>query len=497
MRPFGNITSAAAGFALVWALAAASTQVSAQDHVTIGLLLEPPHLDPTATAAEATDQVTYANIFEGLTRIDETGAVRPALAHSWDVSADGRTYIFELREGVTFHDGTAFDAGDVKFSLDRARAEGSTNAQRWLFSSISNVEVIDPLTIRIHLERVTADFLTFLGWGDANIVAPETAATNRTAPVGTGPFRFVRWKRGDSIVLARYDGYWGAPPRLAGSTFKFISDPAAAFAALMAGDVDAFPNYSAPETLFLFEEHPKFSVVVGSTQGEVILAMNNTRPPFDDLRVRRALAHAVDRKELIEGAMFGYGTPIGSHFSPLHPAYIDLTDRYPHDPARARALLAEAGFPNGLSVRLKLPPPLYARRSGEIVAAQLRRIGIESEIESIEWAQWMEQVYGRRDYDLSIIAHTEPMDYDIYAREGYYFGYANPQVRALVTEIRRTREESARRRLLRRAQRTIAEDSVNAFLFQLPKLGVWDARLKGLWRDAPVQATDLTRVRFE
>lgn len=482
---------------LLLLLLLAAPAAAAQDHVTIGLLLEPPHLDPTATAAEATDQVTYANIFEGLTRIDETGAVRPALARSWRVSDDGLVYTFDLRAGVTFHDGTAFDAGDVKFSLDRARAEGSTNAQRWLFSTISSVEVLDPLTVRIRLERVTADFLTFLGWGDANIVAPETAATNRAAPVGTGPFRFVRWKRGDSIVLARYENYWGALPPLAGATFKFISDPAAAFAALMAGDVDAFPNYGAPETLFLFEEDPEFSVAVGSTQGEVILAMNNSRPPFDDLRVRRAIAHAVDRGELIEGAMFGHGTPIGSHFSPLHPAYIDLTGRYPHDADRARALLAEAGYPQGFRVRLKLPPPLYARRSGEIVAAQLRRIGIEAEIESIEWAQWLEQVYGRRDYDLSIVAHTEPMDYDIYAREGYYFGYANPRFRELVEEIRRTREEPERRRLLRRAQRMIADDAVNAFLFQLPKLGVWDAQLVGLWRDAPVQATDLSRVRFE
>jgi len=486
-----------AGLILAFALLALSSSVVAQDHVTIGLALEPPHLDPTATNAEATDQVTYANIFEGLTRIDETGAVRPALAHSWTVSEDGRVYTFELREGVTFHDGTAFDAWDVEFSLDRARAEGSTNAQRWLFSSISRVEVLGPLRVRIHLEQVNTDFLTFLGWGDAVIVAPETADANKKAPVGTGPFRFARWKRGDSIALARYDAYWGAAPPLAGATFKFVANPAAAFAALMAGDVDAFPNYGAPETLFLLEDDPSFSVVVGSTQGEVILAINNTRPPFDDRRVRRAIAHAINREELIEGAMFGHGTPIGSHFSPLHPAYVDLTDRYAYDPARARALLAEAGYADGFKAKLKLPPPLYARRGGEILAAQLRRVGIEADIESVEWAQWLDQVYGRREYDLSIVAHTEPMDYDIYAREDYYFGYENPRFRRLVENIRTTRDDSRRRQLLGQAQRLIAEDAVNAFLFQLPKLGVWDKRLKGLWRNAPIQATDLSRVRFE
>ena len=178
-----------------FALAGAAAQAQ-QTHVDIGVALEPPNLDPTAGAAAAIDEIVYANIFEGLTRIDRKGAVQPALARSWDISEDGLTYTFHLVEGAKFHDGTAFDAEDVKFTFDRAMAEDSQNAQKALFEPIESVEVVDPATVRITLKRPTANFLFNMGWGDAVIVAPESAPTNATYPVGTGPFQFRDWAKG-------------------------------------------------------------------------------------------------------------------------------------------------------------------------------------------------------------------------------------------------------------------------------------------------------------
>ncbi len=195
--------------------------------------------------------------------------------------------------------------------------------------------------------------------------------------------------------------------------------------------------------------------------------------------------------------MYGYGEPIGSHFPPHDPAYVDLTGRYPYDPPAARALLAEAGYPHGLDVTLRLPPPYYARRSGEIVAAELAAVGIRVHIQNIEWAQWLEQVFKNRDYDLTIVSHTEPMDYDIYARPGYYFGYSNPHYAALLDELSRTRAPEARRRLLGAVQRQLADDCVNVFLFELPKLGVWRHDLHGLWHEAPIQGIDVTRAYLD
>ena len=187
--------------ATVLALATGTSAFAARTDLVIGIPLEPPHLDPTAGAAAAIDEVLYANVFEGLTRIGPKGEVLPDLAESWTISDDGKTYTFKLHTGVKFHDGTDFDANDVKFSLDRARADNSVNAQKGLFAAIDKVDVIDPATVKVTLKNPQGSFLYNMGWGDAVIVAPETADTNKEKPIGTGPFKFQSWAKGSSITL--------------------------------------------------------------------------------------------------------------------------------------------------------------------------------------------------------------------------------------------------------------------------------------------------------
>ncbi len=483
-------------FALAALVLSAGAALAARDSITIGMVLEPPNLDPTSGAAAAIDEVVYANIFEGLTRFGPDGAIHPALAKSWDVSEDGKTYTFHLHSGVTFHDGTPMSAEDVVFSLDRARAPDSTNAQKALFKGISEVTALDPVTVRVMLADPDGNFPFKMAWGDAVIVSPKSIANDATHPIGTGPFQFVDWIKGDRVDIKRYPGYWGKPVALAKATFKFISDPNAAYAAMMAGDVDAFPNFPAPETLAQFKSDPRFKVIVGSTEGETILAMNNKQPPLDDKRVREAIAHAINRQDIIDGAMFGYGTPIGTHFAPHNPDYVDLTGLSKYDPALSKKLLAEAGQTK-LKLRLMLPPPTYARRGGEIVAAQLRAVGIDVAITNLEWAQWLDQVFKRKDFDLTIVSHTEPMDIGIYARPNYYFQYDNPDFQKLMADLAKTSDPARRSQMLKEAQTIIAKDYVNAFLFQLAKTGVANAKIKGLWANAPTQANDLTGVSWE
>ncbi|MEM6694369.1 MAG: ABC transporter substrate-binding protein [Pseudomonadota bacterium] len=475
--------------------ALASAGFAQQTEITIGMQLEPPNLDPTGGAAAAIDEVVYANVFEGLTRYNADGTIAPGLAQSWEVSADGLTYTFALREGVSFHDGTAMDAQDVKFSLDRARADDSTNAQKALFAGITEVTVVGPLTIAVTLSAPNSAFPTNMAWGDAVIVAEESVADAATAPVGTGPFKLGRWVPGDRIELVQNPDYWGEMPALEAATFKFIADPTAAFAAMMAGDIDAFPNYPAPETLLQFEADPRFKLLIGSTEGETILAMNNKSEALSDPLVRRAIAHAINRQEIIDGAMFGYGTPIGTHFAPHNPDYVDLTSLSAYDPEQAKALLAEAGV-EGLTLSLKLPPPSYARRGGEIIAAQLRAVGVETQIQNLEWAQWLEEVFKGKDFDMTIVSHTEPMDINIYARPDYYFQYGRPEFVALMEDLTLATDPVERSEILAAAQTMIAEDYVNGYLFQLARLGVIDARIEGLWPNAPTQANDLTGVSW-
>ncbi|MGV6872947.1 ABC transporter substrate-binding protein [Pseudochelatococcus sp. B33] len=464
--------------------------------LAIGVRLEPPHLDPTAGAAAAIGEITYANLFEGLTRIGGDGAVVPGLAERWEVSDDGLAYTFHLRSGVSFHDGSPFDAEDARFTLERAIADDSVNPQKALLEPVEKVEVVDAHTLAVTLKRPTPQFPFVLGLPALVVVGEETAEGNRTNPNGTGPFRFSRWAKGDRIDLVRNERYWGEKPALSRVTFRVIDDPSAAYAALMAGNIDAYTNFPAPENLPQFEADPRFQVIVGRTEGKTILAINNAHKPLDDIRVRRAIAHAIDRKAIIDGALYGIGEPIGSHFAPQNKGYVDLTGRYPHDPEAARALLKEAGATD-LRLRLVLPPPSYARRAGEIIAAQLRAVGITVEIVLVEWAQWLTEVFRDKQYDLSIVAHVEPNDLDIYARDDYYFNYHSAEYRALYAELAAELDEERRLDLLRRLQEKLAEDAVNGFLFLLPKVGVWDAKLRGLWENAPIPANDLTEVRWE
>lgn len=481
--------------AVMATMAVAATGVHAAD-VTIGIQLEPPHLDPTSAAAGAIDQVLYSNVFEGLTRFGSDGSVNAGLAESWDISSDGCIYTFKLRSGVKFHDGTDLDASDVVFSLDRARAEDSTNAQKALFENIDKVEATDATTVKVTLKKPQGSFLFNMAWGDAVIVAPESIENIKSNPIGTGAFSFTDWKQGDSITLTRNDGYWGDAPALDGATFKFISEPTAAFAAMMAEDIDAFYSYPAPENLAQFEADPRFNVLSGNTEGETILAINNKMPPFDNKLVRQAVSHAIDRQAIIDGAMFGYGTPIGTHFAPHNPDYVDLTGNSNYDPEKAKALLAEAGLADGFTTTLKLPPPSYARRGGEIIAAQLRAVGIQTEISNLEWAQWLEQAFRGYDFGLTIVSHTEPADINIYARPEYYFQYDNAEFQKLIADLGVESDPAKRSEMNKMAQKTISEDYVNGYLFQLALTSVVKADLNGIWANAPTQAIDLTGVSW-
>ncbi len=482
--------------ASVLALASASPALAARTDLVLGVVLEPPHLDPTAGAAAAIDEILYANVFEGLTRIGPSGEVLPALAESWTISDDGKVYTFKLHKGVKFHDGSDFDAEDVKFSLDRARAPDSVNAQKGLFAAIDTVEVIDPETVQVTLKHPQGAFLYNMGWGDAVIVAPESADRNKEKPIGTGPFRFDHWAKGSAVTLVKSDNYWGDPVALDKVEFRFIPDAAAAVPAVLSGDVQAFPFFPA-DAVSQVEGNPQLKVVIGSTEGETILAMNNKKPPLDNLKVRQAISYALDREAIIDGASGGLGQPIGSHVSPSSKAYVDLTGRYPHDAAKARELLKEAGFENGFKTTLKLPPPAYARDGGQIIASQLRNVGIEADIIPVEWAQWLDQVFTKKDYDLTIVSHTEPNDIDIYSRPDYYFNYQNPEFNKVIEELNLTSDEATRNSLLAKAQNILADDAVVGFLFELPKVGVWDAKLSGLWENAPIQANDLTKVKWD
>jgi len=488
-----SLSSVALAALIVAAPALAKTEIS------IGLQQEPTSLDPTTDATASIETLMTANVYEQLTLVQEDGETVPQLAESWDISEDGLTYVFTLREGVTFHDGSALDAETVKFSFDRAMGEDSANPASAIFEPIESVTVIDPLTVEIVLSRPDAFFLFNMASGKASIMHPDAIETNASEPMGSGPFRFASWNRGDRLVLEKYEDHRDADDvSMERVTFRFMADPAAATAALMAEEIDAFPGFPAPELLPQFEADPRFSVNVGTTEGEVILAFNNSRDPFTDIRVRRALSHLIDRQAIIDGAMYGQATPIGSFYAPHHRAYVDLTDTYPTNAERARELSAEAGLEDGLSISLRVPPFPYATRSAEIIQSQFAEAGVEVTVENVEWSFWLDEVYSKLNYDMTIIAHTAPNDLGNFARgPEYFYGYDNPEYSDLWERIRTEPDADTRDELTREAQRFLAEEAVHGFLFQLPSLGVSRTELTGFRNSSPVQASPLAPLRWQ
>ena len=476
-----------------------SSPASAQDKTTatIGMGVEPTGLDPTAAAPVAIGQVVWQNVYEGLTCIDREGTVQPQLADDWTISDDGKTVTFDLRNGVAFSNGKPFDAKSAKFSLDRARGEKSTNPQKQFFSTITDVTAKDDHTLVVTLSEPTGNLLYWLGWPASVMVEESSAATNATKPIGTGPFALKEWRQGDRLTLSRRDDYWGDKPGLTEATFRFISDPQAQAAAVTGGEVDAFPEFGAPEIFATFKDNASLTSVVGSTELKVVAGMNERKAPFDNLKVRQALMMAVDRGTLIEGAYSGYGTPIGSHYTPNDPGYIDLTGVHPYDVEKAKALLAEAGYPDGFSMTLKTPQMAYATRSSEILQALFAEIGVTVVIVPTEFpAKWVSEVFKGHDFDMTIVAHAEPLDIGIYARPDYYFGYENKTFDDTLDKAEATTDRETRLKLYGDLQRILATDVPALYLFVIPKLGVWNAKLEGLWQNEPIPANDLTEVRW-
>jgi peptide/nickel transport system substrate-binding protein len=480
------------------AAAAAVGPVAAQsrkDALVLGMTLEPPSLDPTSAAAAAIGEVVHYNILEGLTKINVDGSVTPLLAQDWSETPDGTSYTFRLRKGVTFSDGKPLTGEHVKFSFERAKAEGSTNkAKKAVFDNISRVTVSAPDVVILTLNRADPTMPFRLGENTAVILHPDTAAQAATNPIGTGPYTLSDWKKGSSITLTARDDA-RVKPAIRRVTFRIINDAAAQVAALLAGDIDGIPRFQAYQSLKQFQGDKRFSVEIGSTAGKGQLTINNKKKPFDDVRVRRAIMHAIDRKAFIDGVYEGLAKPIGSHFAPTDTGYLDLTGAYPYDPEKAKALLKEAGVATPLNVTLTLPPPPYARKGGEVVAAMLAKVGIVAKIENVEWAQWLSGPF-KGNFDLTIIQHVEPLDYMQYTNKDYYWGYSSKTFDDIVKAHAGTTNAAERMRFWHQMQRQLATDAVNAWIFNPSQVAVARKGLKGLWASSPIFANDIAAVRW-
>jgi peptide/nickel transport system substrate-binding protein len=473
----------------------ASTAAQAPRALVVQTATEPPGLDLTGTPASATAAVVLYNIQECLVTVDAHGKIVPWLAERWH-TADNRNYTFFLKKGVRFHNGRELKAADVKFVIERAMNPETKHPYPQYYAAIGDIIVKDDYTITFSLKAPAANFLLNMARQGSVIYPREAVDTLKSAPVGTGPFTMADWVRGDRIVLKRYaDYHFKGLPKVDQVTFRFIADPNAALAALKAGDIDASLFGLGPEHVADVKKDGRFEVTIGETTNDVIMAMNNSRKPFTDVRVRRAITHAISKPDVVKLAMFGMGRVIGSNVDPLNPYFVDLAGAMPYDPARAKKLLAEAGYPDGFEAVLKVAPQYYYTvRAGEVIVDQLGKVGVKVKIEQIEWGQWLSRVWKEADYDLTIIGHAEAWDVANYANPKYYYRYDSAKFQELYKKSEVTLDDKTRREQYAQLQKMQVEDAPVVFLFIHPRLVVAKKGVTGFWKDLPIPSADLSEV---
>lgn len=450
--------------------------------LSIGFILEPTSLDFTQADGAAIPQVLLTNVYQTLVKLDQTGKIVPSLASKWAVSADGTSYTFTLVPGVKFSDGAPFNAEDAKFSVDRVATSWKT-AIKTEMAVVASTTVLSPTELKITLKKPSNSWLFNMTGRVGAMFSRIGVADLANKPIGTGPYTLQTWNRGDSIVLARNSSYWGTAPSLNTVSFKYFKDPTAMNNALLTGGIQVVSTVQTPQALGQFKTDGKYQIISGATDGEVMMTLNDGKAPLNDVRVRQAINYAIDKKAILQNAWAGYGTVIGSHESPNDLWFVDESNHYPHDVATAKALLAEAGQSN-LTLTLSLPPVPYAAAAAPIIISELAEAGITVKATNVTFPVWLDKVFGKADYDLTIINHVEPRDITtIWADPTYYTRYNNPAVQKLLAagDAATPTEFIAD---YKKAVQLLADDAAAAWLWSFPNLIVADADVKGLPKNA-------------
>lgn len=467
--------SVAVAIALAAGVLTAGAPVGAQlprDRLAFALSGGPDTLDPHGTAATLAFMV-MKSLYDTLIEPDDEGKLVPALAESWTVSPDGLTWTFKLRSGVRFHHGKTLDAGDVKATLERILDPATRSPRRLQIGPIRSVEPVDAQTVRIVLTERFAPLLAALaeGWG---AILPADLITRKhdfgTRPVGTGPFTLAELQRDSFVRLQRFDGYWiRGQPRLREVLIRFVPERAVKVAGLLSGEFDVVDAVD-PDDLPRVRANPDVRIITQVTSLVNVVAINNSRGPLRDVRVRRALWHALDRRQVLRTAYGPESVPSAVFMDVTSPFWVDVGDPYPFDLDRARRLLSEAGYGSGLTLDLALPQPFPAHiEAGQLVQAMLARVGITARTRVVEFGFWLSRIFGGGEYDLTIIGHTGKLDpegrltgWGDPARN--YIKYENQKVADLIHAGRITASPELRRRIYAEALKMMTEDAMFVIL---------------------------------
>lgn len=466
--------------------------------ITVGIAQDlDDSLDPHQTVAAGTREVLF-NIFEGLVKPNSDGEMIPAVAEKYTLSEDGTTYTFTLREGVKFHNGQTVTAEDVVYSINRCAAvpEGQEKPLVAAFSAVKSVEALDEKTVAVTIAQRDLEFISYM----TAAIIPADYENQDTAPVGTGPFKFVSRTPQQDFVMERFEDYWGAPAWLDKVTYKICENADALVMNLNGGSIDLCARLTSAQASQL---NQSFQVLEGTMNLVQAIYLNNQAKPFDNQLVRQALCYAIDRQGIMDMVADGHGTAVGSSIYPAFTKYFlpELVDKYPHDVAKAKELLAQAGYPDGFDMTISVPNNYQPHMdTAEVVAEQLREAGINVTIQPVEWSTWLDTIYNGRQFQATVVgvdaanmtarAMLERFTSD-YGKN--FINYNNPAYDALFQQAINAQDEAEQTDLYKQMETMLADTAANVYIQDLCDLVAMRQDLGGL-KFYPIYVLDLSTV---
>jgi peptide/nickel transport system substrate-binding protein len=448
--------------------AGGSAAKTAGGTLTIGSSVAPPTLDLTSNPAAAIDEVLDYNVYQHLVQLAPNGSVVPMLASSYQWSNGSKTITFTLRPNVKFSNGDPLTAADVVYSVNRVIAPKSTYPYAALMGKVTSISAPTSSTVAVTLSAPDNEWLYQLAaYSNGVILDPKAVSTIATKPVGTGPYEFTSFVPNYSVTLAANPGYWGTKPSLSTVTFRYFANSNAENSALQSNQIQVIDNLSNPPDVKQFQSSAADKIVHGPTSGKIQLTLNNSSGPLKNTLVRQAISYAIDKQAILSTVGAGYGTVIGSDTVPGDPWYsASYAQTYGYNVSKAKQLLTQAGYKNGFTLTLTIPPYGYAQSAGPLVAADLKAVGINVTIKNIQWPLWLSQVFTARNFDMTIIDHVEARDIGNYAIPAYYWNYAKTsQVAAMLAAGNAAPTQAGQSAKYTQVLQMITADAVNAWLY--------------------------------
>lgn len=466
--------------------------------ITIGIPQDvEDSLDPHKTVAAGTKEVLF-NLFEGLVKPDSDGSFIPAVASAYEESEGGKVYTFTLREGVKFHDGSMVTAEDVKFSLDKCADTSAGDPLIAAFSNIESVTIADEKTIVITLKEADTEFLAYM----TTAIIPASNKNPDSNPIGTGPYKFVSRSPQENFIVEKFDEYWGEPAHIENVTFKVCSNADSIVMDLEGGSIDMFARVTATQAAELSDE---FQVLEGTMNLVQALYLNNAVEPFNDVRVRQALCYAVDIDEIMLMVSDGKGTELGSSMFPAFGKYYmpELNDTYNTDIEKAKALLAEAGYADGLSFTISVPSNYQPHiDTAQVLVEQYKKIGVDAKIQLIEWDSWVSDVYQGRQFqstvvgiDASNITGASLLQRFTSDAPKNFINYQNAAYDEAFNSAITSTDDAEKTKYYKECQRILSEDAANVYIQDLPEFVALNKKYTG-YEFYPLYVQDVAKLRL-